>query len=241
MATSSSAITDRPLVYFVHGLLGTAYGHFGHQINAWRNHYCVVPVDLPGHGSCRLAAEPDYLNQAAAYLAAVMDRFGPGNVVAASYLGAPVSVRCAEARPDLVTSLVLTGFAPGIPKEVFIGLLAGFHRLAAEQSELAAEYDRLHTGRWRQTLDAFTDHVERAYEQTVLVLPEKLDALGIQTLVVNGSLKSIERAAAEGAASFGPMVSGLVIEGAGHIASHDAPEEFTKAVDAFWRDRTRAS
>jgi pimeloyl-ACP methyl ester carboxylesterase len=236
MGRHSAVTGEQPPVYLVHGLLGTAYGHFGRQIAAWQDRYRPVPVDLPGHGTCPLDAEPDYLDGALAYLTAVMDRFGPGHLVAASYLGGPLAVRCAESRPGLVVSLALTGFAPGPDRAAFLGLVAGFHRLADEQPALAAEYDRLHTARWRKTLTAFTEHVERAYERTVRIDPARLGALGVPVLVANGSLKSAERETAERAAGFGPAVRGLVLEGAGHIASHDAPGPFTAAVEELWRE-----
>lgn len=225
----------RPVVYFLHGLLGTAYAHFGAQIRVWgAGHHRVVPVDLPGHGRCPLDAGEPYLDRALDYALALVERFGRGRMVAASYLGGPLAVRAATARPDLVASLVLTGFAPGMDRAAFVGLLAGFHRLARENPPLAAEYDRLHGGRWAVTLDAFTAHVERDFEGTVLVRPNALAALGLDTFVCNGSHKSVERAAAQGAAGLGPRVRGRVIDWAGHIASLDAPDAFTAAVEAFW-------
>jgi pimeloyl-ACP methyl ester carboxylesterase len=226
-------------VYLVHGLLGTAYAHFGAQITGWRGRYQVVPVDMPGHGRCPVAAGEPYLVGALDYLTAVVRRFGPGRVIGASYLGGPLAVRLAAARPDLVDSLVLTGFAPGLAEDVFLRWVAGFQLLAERGTELAAEYDRLHGPGWRGTLLAFTADVGRAYRQRAEVRPESLGALEMDVLIVNGSLKSVERAAAAGAHTFGPNVSGLVIEGAGHIASHDAPAAFNRAVERFWDRRSR--
>jgi pimeloyl-ACP methyl ester carboxylesterase len=224
-------------VYFVHGLLGTSYAHFGEQITGWRRDHQVVPVDLPGHGRCPVAAGEPYLGHALDYLAAVVARFGPGSVVGASYLGGPVAVRLAMARPELVESLVLTGFAPGLSRDVFLRWVGGFGLLADRSADLAAEYDRLHGPRWRDTLRAFTEDVESAYRERVLVRPETLGALGTEVLIVNGSLKSVESAAAEQAHEFGPNVRGLVLDGAGHIASHDAPDAFSAAVLRFWAGR----
>lgn len=225
---------DRPTVYFLHGLLGTAYGHFGRQITAWSDWARPIPVDLPGHGRCALDAGADYLDVALEYVLALLDRFGPGRIVAASHLGGPLAVRCALRRPDRVTSLVLTGFAPGMDRTVFTTLLAGFHRLTEDDSELAAEYDRLHTGRWRKTLAAFTEHVEQRYESTALIHPETFQDIAAPTLIINGDLKSVERAAARNAGTFGPRVRGVVLTDAGHIASHDAPESFNAEVLSFW-------
>jgi pimeloyl-ACP methyl ester carboxylesterase len=231
---STAAPPGRPRVYFLHGLLGTAYAHFGNQISAWNDRYAVVPVDLPGHGRCPIDAGTEYLDEAFDYVIAVLGRFGPGRLVAASYLGGPLAVRCATERPELVTSLVLTGFSPGLPRDVFLGWLAGFHHLVDVNPDLATEFERLHTVRWKQTLAAFAEHAEQAYEQRALVRPEALGALGVQTLLVNGSVKSVERTAAERAAELGPRVRGHVVDGAGHIAGHDAPAAFNAAVEAFW-------
>jgi pimeloyl-ACP methyl ester carboxylesterase len=224
----------------VHGLLGTAYAHFGAQITAWSDDHRVVPVDLPGHGRCRVDAGPSYLDTALDYLAAVVGRFGAGRLVAASYLGGPLAVRLALARPELVTSLVLTGFVPGLPRDVFAGWLAGFQTLADRNAELAAGYDRLHGPRWRTTLTEFQADVDRAYEERALIRPEQLGTLDVDVLIVNGSVKSAERAAARHAGDNGHRVRGLVLAGAGHIAAHDAPDEFTQAVTAFWRERAAA-
>lgn len=225
----------RPPVYFLHGLLGTAYAHFSAQIRRWSGELAPVPVDLPGHGRCQVDAGEPYLDVALEYLTAVVSRFGRGRLVGASYLGGPLAVRLALARPDLVGSVVLTGFAPGLSRDVFVQWVSGFHTLARRNAELAAEYDRLHGSRWRDTLTAFGADVEHAYEQRVLVRPESLGELQADVLIVNGSFKSVERTAAERAAELGPRVHGVVIDEAGHIASHDAPDRFCAAVEAFWR------
>jgi pimeloyl-ACP methyl ester carboxylesterase len=230
---------ERPLVYLLHGLLGTAYAHFGGQIGAWRDRFRVVPIDLPGHGRCPLDAEEPYLDGAFRYVAALAHRFGPGYVVAASYLGGPLGVRLAREHPELVRSLVLTGFATGMPREVFEARAAGFARLAAQSPELTAEYDRLHGPRWRRTLAFWTADVAAGYEDRVLVRPEQLGALAVDTYLINGSLKSEERGTAAEAARFGPRVRGLVVEGAGHIAGLQEAAAFTAAVEEFWRAGAR--
>nr|AQM75230.1 NosK [Streptomyces sp.] len=116
--------------------------------------------------------------------------------------------------------------------------IAGFERLAAQHPELAGEYERLHSVRWKQTLDSVVDHVGRDFAGTVRVSPQELTELGIRTLLINGSLKSAERAAAESAARLGGPVSGHVVPGAGHLVSQDAPEQFIQAVESFWHGET---
>jgi pimeloyl-ACP methyl ester carboxylesterase len=229
---------DRPVVYFLHGLLGTAHAHFANQIRAWRDGFRLLPVDLPGHGRCPLDAAERYGETARGYVLALLDRFGPGHLIAASYLGGPIAVRCARTRPDLVRSLVLTGFAPGLPRDVFLGWIQGFTVLADTNQELSREYDRLHGPRWRYTLAAYGGDAEQRYEASILVTSDVLGELPVPTLIANGSLKAAERSAAVDGATFGPRVRGHVIDGAGHIAGADAPDEFNTVVESFWEQVT---
>lgn len=156
--------------------------------------------------------------------------------MAASYLGGPLAVRCVGARPDLVTSLVLTGFAPDPDRASFLAQMDGFRQLVAQSPDLSAEYDRLHGIRWQKTLTCFTDHVERRFEDTVLVRSSALVSLAVDVLIVNGDLKqkTVERRAAE--RQWEQRVTGRVVPGAGHLAGHDAPEVFNREVDRFWRE-----
>jgi pimeloyl-ACP methyl ester carboxylesterase len=226
-----------PRVYLAHGLLGTAYAHFGAQIRAWSGSSTVVPVDLPGHGRCPIDAEDRYLDQSLAYLTAIVERFGAGRLVAASYLGGPLAVRLATRRPDLVESLVLTGLAHDLPEPVFLRWVAGFELLADRNADLAGEYDRVHTPRWRKTIGAFAEDARERYRQALLVTADDLAALTMPLLIVNGSVKSAERHTASTASSLGAGIRGAVVEGGGHLVSHDRPVEFNRAVEAFWSGR----
>jgi len=226
----------RPIVYFLHGLLSSAHYHFASQVEAWKEDLTLVPIDLPGHGHCKLDAPPRYFATALSYTLGVMNRFGPGHVVAASLLGGPVAVRSALQRPDLVRSLTLTGFVPDLPQGVFAIWVDGFKRLAAENQHLARWYDQMHGGRWTATLDRFEEDVKNYYAEDVCVTGLMLGQLRAPTLIANGSLKSNERTTALNAAQYGPAVRGSVIEGAGHIPSRDCPQEFNVAVRAFWEE-----
>ena len=224
------------IVYFLHGLLATAHDHFGPQLRAWKEELAVVPVDLPGHGRCPLDANPRCVAKAVSYALAVMSRFGPGHVIAASYLGSPVAVRSALQRPDLVKSLVLTGFAPDVPQEIFALWLESFGRLADENDKLTHWYEQTHGSRWPETLAAYTEDVRERYDEDVRVTWKMLSMLQRPALIANGAVKSNERDAATEAARLGPNVRGQVIQGAGHIPGCDRPEEFNQVVRAFWEE-----
>jgi pimeloyl-ACP methyl ester carboxylesterase len=237
--TPSPAAEDRPrrpVVYFLHGLLQTAHHHFGPQLRAWKDEMTLVPVDLPGHGRCRVDAQSDYMAHAVEYTLAVMKRFGAGHVLAASYLGGPIGVRCALERSDLVESLVLTGFVHDVPHEIFGAWLDGFGRVAAEQPTLAAWYEQTHGARWRDTFAAYADDVRHRYCERVAVTTGMLGALSTPTLIANGSAKSNERATALAAPQLGSAIRGHIIEDAGHVPATDRPDELNAVVRAFWKE-----
>jgi pimeloyl-ACP methyl ester carboxylesterase len=233
---SAMAKGPQSVVYFLHGLLSSAHYHFAPQVEAWKEELTIIPIDLPGHGHCQLDAQPRYFATALRYALGIMKRFGPGHVVAASMLGGPVAVRCALERPDLVSSLVLAGFVPGIPQDVFTVWIDGFKRLAAENPHLAQWYDQMHGRRWQDTLEQFENDVQNHYSEDICVTGSMLGKLQPPTLIANGTLKSSERAAALDAAQLGPAIRGRLIEGAGHIPSRDCPQEFNAVVRAFWEE-----
>lgn len=224
------------VVYLLHGLLATAGYHFGPLVEAWKDEMEVVPMDLPGHGACPVDAGADYIASSVAYARGVMDRFGPGDVIAASFVGGPVAVRCALEAPGLVRSLVLTGFVPDVPRESFLAWLEGFQRLADENGDLVRWYEERHGERWSDTLDTYHAEARERYEESVRVTGEMLAALRPPTLVGNGSKKSNEREAAANASKWGRSVRGAVIEDAGHIPSRDNPERFKEIVECFWEE-----
>jgi pimeloyl-ACP methyl ester carboxylesterase len=225
-----------PVVYLLHGLLETSYGHFRPQIEAWNQEFRLVPVDLPGHGRCPVDASCPYVEMMRSYVTAVVDRMGPGRVVAASFLGGPVGVRCAAERPDLVTSLVLTGFVPDVPQDVFRGWVQSVITASLASGELVSAYERVHGSRWRSTLETFVAEVDDRYGAGMRVTASMLGRLRRPVLIANGSKKSSERGAAAAAGGLGPHVSGSVIDGAGHIPGRDRPEAFQTVVEQFWRE-----
>lgn len=228
------ALAAHETLYLLHGLLKTATGQFAGQLSAWKREMTPIPIDLPGHGRCRIDAHPNYIATSIRYSLAVMDRVGAGHLIAASYLGGPVAVRCAEARPDLVRSLVLTGFVPDVPGDVFSVWIASFSQVAAENPELVKWYERQHGSRWSNTLAAYTADARERYSSGVGITGKAIGALSCPTLILNGSFKSNERRAALEAAHLGPRVRGQVIDEAGHIPSQDRPGQFLAIVREFW-------
>ncbi|HHO53643.1 MAG TPA: alpha/beta hydrolase [Deltaproteobacteria bacterium] len=222
-------------VYLIHGLLESSLGQFAPQIRRWQGRGTIVPLQLPGHAENTLDAGSDLIGDSVRLLAAAVERYGPGHVIAASYLGSPVALRYALEPDTQASSLVLMGLVPEVPEEIFSRWVQGFYVLADENPSLADAYERTHGPRWRSTLDAFAGVVERAYEEEIAVSWPMLEGSRIPVLVANGSHKSNERGAARRADEAGGMLSGHVFEGAGHVPSRDRPEAFAVTVESFWR------
>jgi pimeloyl-ACP methyl ester carboxylesterase len=227
---------DAVKVYLLHGLLATSYAHFAALIRRWREHFQVVPLDLPGHGRCPLAAERPYYAACVDYLHAQMAAHGPGHVVGASYLGGSVALRACLAAPQAFRSLVLTGYVPEAPHGVVNRWTESFFGLTARDPGLCEHYQRLHGARWRQTLETVLAEIREAYPTAVAVGKDQLAGLQTPTLLLNGSLKSDERAAAAALPSLSPRLDAGLIPGAGHIPSHEQPLLFAALVEHFWEN-----
>jgi pimeloyl-ACP methyl ester carboxylesterase len=222
-------------IYLIHGLMGTSYSHFAEQIKAWYSRYALVPLDLPGHGRSKLDAGRPYYACAVEYLRRAMEQKGSGHAVGLSYLGASVVVRCALTYPALFQSAVVSGYVPTVPHDVMVMRAAGFEALLNKQPSLQQQYESLHGTRWRQTLATVTTELCQSYASDVAVPPAMLSGLRVHTLILNGGIRSDERAAAIAAAESSDLVEVGVIPGAGHLVNNDEPDVYNAIVESFWQ------
>lgn len=220
-------------VYCLHGLLGTALAHCGFQIRAWQHYYTVIVFDLPGHGRASTDALKPYFPTSLEQFRQRLERFGPGHILGVSYLGGSIAVRAALKFPHLIHSLTLSGFVPDVPENVFIGWVQGFARLAERNDFLVQQYKVIHGDRWRSTLEIIAKECEEEYS-SINVTRSMVSELKVPTLIINGEIKSDERAAARDLPLCNPLIEGIVIPEAGHIAGYDQPELFNSIVQKFW-------
>jgi pimeloyl-ACP methyl ester carboxylesterase len=164
-----------------------------------------------------------------------MKQGGPGHAVGLSYLGASVVVRCALTYPSLFQSAVVSGYVPMVPHDAMVMWAAGFEALPKAQPSLQQQYESLHGSRWRHTLMTVTAELCESYTSAVAVPSDMLNGLRVRTLVLNGSIRSDERAAAIDAAESSQMVQAGVIPGAGHLVNNDQPEVYNAIVENFWQ------
>ena len=222
---------------------------WGPQISALEvaGHQVTAP-DLPGFGETPLRpGEVDYVGHAASFL----DR--SATVVGCSF-GGRIALELAAARPDLVERLVLVGAGLGSwawSDEAKAGFAE--EEVALEQGDLAAAAAA--QARMWLAADAspkvrgLTEEMtRRSYElqlpvedEVTNVWPnppaaERLAAISIPTLVVVGSedvpdIHEIAHLLADGI----PGAQRVVIDGSGHLASLERPEELNRLLLEFLR------
>ena len=224
----------RKNIYFLHGLMGTCVEHCGAQIRAWRNNHNVLTFDLPGHGRAKHAATRPYFSSTIERFCNTMRRNGRGHVIGVSYLGGTLAIRAALTYPEVFESLVLTGYVPEIPQDVFKSWVKAFLVLADQNSALQESYTQLHGERWRSTLEVIAMECEESYATCIAVSKQMLAQLEIPTLLLNGSYKHAEQTAVLEMPACNPLVQAGIIPGAGHLALYDQPEVFNLIVEKFW-------
>ncbi len=223
-------------IYLLHGLLGTCYAHFAAQIREWQGVYCLIPIDLPGHGQASQDAERPYFTRAIQLLREQMVWRGAGHVIGVSYLGGSIALHGALSYPELFRSLVLTGYVPQVPAAAISSWANAFFTLAQKNSLLAHQYEKMHGSRWQRTLEVVTSEFREEYSTAIAITESRLASLRVLTLVVNGALKSDERTAAVELPLYNPLIQAGVIPAAGHIACHDQPGIFNLMVKNFWKE-----
>jgi pimeloyl-ACP methyl ester carboxylesterase len=231
---NAPAIRPPVNVYFLHGLMGTCLLHCRPQIRAWRTRYRVITIDLPGHGRCRADAVYPYFANSLEFVHSVIAQFGRGHIVGVSYLGGAIALRAALLYPELLRSLILTGYVSDVPQESFAAWVQGIGRLAERNAVMAAEFDRIHGPRWRATLEILGRDCRDNYCDSIATSESMFDELKVPTLIVNGTLKLDERVAAANLPARNTLVDGGLIPGAGHLVTQDQPELFNLMVENFW-------
>jgi pimeloyl-ACP methyl ester carboxylesterase len=168
------------------------------------------------------------------FVHSVIARFGKGHFVGVSYLGGTIALRAALQYPELLRSLVLTGYVSDVPQATFVAWVQGIATLAERNSVMAAEFDRIHGPRWRATLEILGRDCRDNYFDSIATAESMFDDLKVPTLIVNGALKLDERIATANLPARNTLVDAGLIPGAGHLVTHDQPELFNLMVENFW-------
>ena len=172
----------------------------------------VITWDLRGHGGSDTPEDPAaYTHEAClADMEALLDRAGAARaVLCGQSLGGFLSLRMNLEHPERVAGLVIVDAGPGFRDD-------------AAREKWNADARERPDGPVRELL----------VQHDSLVL-DTLDQVSVPTLVVVGSEDRLFLAAAEVMANRIPGAERVVLDGAGHMANLDAPDEFNVAVNDF--------
>jgi pimeloyl-ACP methyl ester carboxylesterase len=225
----------RPAVLALHGWART-----GADFAASLGSIDALALDLPGFGAS--PAPPERMGAAgyARLVAPVLDACGPGVVVVGHSFGGRVAVALAEAEPERVRALVLTGVPlvrirpPGRPPWSFraarignrLGLVPDEQMESLRRRRGSADY-RAATGVMREVLVTV---VNESYERELagLTVPVRMvwgsDDRETPPVVAERAREILEAAGV-------PVVLD-VVPGAGHLLPLEHPDAIRRAVEA---------
>lgn len=231
---------DAPAIVFVHGTRLTRSAWTA-QVEALRDSYRVVTMDLPGHGV--LADRPFTIAAARDELARVIDTAASGRaIIVGLSLGGYVAMDLAARRPASVRGLVLSGATQepvGLRARPYLALAWLIDRLGPRGM------DRLNRWFFRtryppaiaEPIIAGGFHSLGGSSALRALIGERfrprLAAYPGPVLLLNGELDPLFRLGAKGFAREARDVRRVRLAGATHLANLDRPEAFSLAVRRF--------
>jgi pimeloyl-ACP methyl ester carboxylesterase len=235
-----------PTILLLHGIGSSATAWSG-QLDRLRGEFTCLAPDLPGYGDSPDPASPG-LDAVVADVAAVLEG-RPAHVVGVSF-GALTALALARARPELVSSLVLSdatlgrGDLPADERERWLRHRESLaHELATRSVERAAEI----AGRAAspEVIDEIARHMRRARPAGYLNVAGIIAAtqarpwlagIGQPALVLCGEDDRVTGLdVSRTLARELPRATLLAIAGAGHAPHVEQPDRFAQAVRAFLR------
>ncbi|MHC8521042.1 alpha/beta fold hydrolase [Rossellomorea marisflavi] len=219
-------------LYLIHGFMGTGQAHFSHQIEAFKDDYDVIALDLPGHGNSTVELQGDYIEGAIRFVEQQIEQHGKGYVVGLS-LGATLAIHLALRTPELMKGIVITGYSPFIPDELK-GIMEEQHRhflsIEDHEPEVAAHFNNLHGEKWKKIRRVVLDRMTYDYPS---VSAADLAALSVPALILNGSIDPHEVDAVAFMKKANPAIETGLIPGGSHIANMDCPKVYNEILRAF--------
>jgi pimeloyl-ACP methyl ester carboxylesterase len=231
---------DAPAIVFVHGT-GLSRAAWAPQMDALRDTYRVIALDLPAHGA--LAGRDFTVAGAADELARVVDEAAGGRaVIVGLSLGGYVAMDLAAREPDRVRGLVLSGATQepvGLPASPYVALAWALEHLDGP------------------ALDAFDAWFFRTRFPPAVAEPilaggfysaggaaalreligqrfaPRLAAYDGPVMILNGDLDVLFRLGAGRFARVARDVRRVRLRGAMHLANLDQPAAFNEAVRRF--------
>ncbi len=237
-------------VVLIHAV-GQDLTYWDRQIEALRERYNVVAFDLPGHGRSAGNAKEWSFDYAASMVARLIEKVSgtkPVHLVGISF-GGMVAQVMTLARPELVRSLTLIGTASRFPEEVRQGMRARAEttRTGGMAAVIQSSLERWFTPETRLRRPDIVDRMTKtllgddpaahaAIWEVISYLDvyDRLNEIRCPTLVLVGELDpSTPPAVAREVAAAIQGAKVIVIPGASHIVTVEAPVAVNDAVRAF--------
>jgi pimeloyl-ACP methyl ester carboxylesterase len=225
---------------FLHGA-GLSKAMWRPQLDGLAGEFDATAIDLPGHGE-RAAGKFSF--PAAVDLVATTVGDDSPTVLIGLSLGGYVATLVGRERPQLASGLVLTGSSVDYSRggQRFVAFAGEVFQRAwpkrmlrnAQRAAFKRDYpdwaDELDAGgsSWRGYADALRAARRIHWDGC-------LGSYGGEVLVLNGSKDTPHVRAQERLVSSIPHGRAAVIEGAGHLANLDRPDDYTDAVRGFAR------
>lgn len=230
-----------PAILLSHGYSATS-GMWSGQVAALRARYKVITWDMRGHGRSGYPADDGLYSEALTVddMAAILDVCGEQSaVIGGLSLGGYMSLAFNLKYPERVRALMLFDTGPGyksVEGRAAWNTTAQRWADALETKGLAA-LSEIGSSEMRQEQHRSAEGLIRAakgmlsqFDSRVI---ESLPHVRVPTLVLVGAKDTNFIAPTDYMAKKIPGVSKAVIEGAGHSANLDRPEEFNAAVRDF--------
>ena len=257
LATQEWGVPENPRIVLVHGFTQSARS-WSRLAPEFADAYCVVGVDLPGHGRSSDVPPAD-LTQTAR----LVGEAGGRAIYVGYSLGGRVALTLALDQPELVNALVLVSASPGISDAAERALRRGSDRALAEcldpsdgsEPELSiAEFLDAWLARplFRDLDEVAQDRASRIQNSPrslaqslratgageMQPLQDRLFELKMPVLCLAGErdLPYVERAKLM-ATEIGKNAQSFIIGDAGHALCFEQPTEFLRVVNAFLRSR----
>jgi 3-oxoadipate enol-lactonase len=236
-------------VVLIHAV-GYDLTYWDRQIEVLQADYNVVAFDLPGHGNSPGKASDWSFDYAAALVASLIEHvgIGPIHLVGISF-GGMIAQATVLARPELVSTLTLIGTACTFPSAVREGMKARAQtiRTSGMAAVMQSSLERWYTATTREHRPDIIDRVcktvladdpetQAAIWEIVsnFEVRERLGEIKVPTLVLVGEQDPSTPPSA--ALVLAEGISGakvVVIPGASHLVTVEAPSEVNAALQAF--------
>lgn len=245
-----------PLAVLLHGITANAYV-FLPLMERLADHFCLVSIDMRGHGRSSKPATGYAAKDYADDIEALVRRLDAGPALLIGHaLGARDAFVAGARDNGLVSGIVAIDFTPFIDEQVFVALgqrIGHGNRLFADKAAIAAALSERYPMTPREAIDRRTQYGYRAVEdgwrpladagamvETANGMRESFEddfkSLKVPTLLIRGAeSKFISPEVWARTKALRPDMRAVELPGADHYAAEQIPGPIAQEILSFWR------